>query len=599
MRYTGSIKKRLIFIILLITVLTSIVGYSSFVYWSLSDHQKSTIKLSKTVGLVLSQNIAQLVLLNKVSAAADISSQLKAFNSLDNMVLYKLDGKVLLQYSRNNQTFDVEPLTKSKDKFIFTDNILKSFINAKYQDTHLGYIQLNFKINSMWDIFIQNIMILVFILSFMFMLSFLLAIYFAKQFTQPIVKLVSFLEDIKLLDSLDKKIITNENNEYGKLYKEVNTMLQRIKTNQESLKIAAVAFETQNGMTITDKDNKILQINKAFTDITGYTASEAIGQTPAVLKSGIQGDEFYKEMYQSLEKYNYWGGEIDNRHKDGNIVKEYLTINSVLDDKGDTIYYVASFSDITLQKETEEKLKQKEIILVQQSKMALMGEMLENIAHQWRQPLSLITTISSGMQVIKEHDLGSTKEEDIKNFTSIIDASQYLSQTIDDFKNFFNPKKQKVVFNLKDTYAKTFNIISSKFTILNIEICKNIDDIELNNLENELMQVIMNILNNARDELETKDQKRIILVDIYEENKNAVIKITDNAGGVPQNIINRIFDSYFTTKENKDGTGIGLHMSKEIIEKHIDGTLEVENTTYNHESIEYTGACFTITIPIK
>jgi signal transduction histidine kinase len=203
------------------------------------------------------------------------------------------------------------------------------------------------------------------------------------------------------------------------------------------------------------------------------------------------------------------------------------------------------------------------------------------------------------MQLTREYDLGSTKEEEIKNFTSIIDASSYLSQTIDDFKNFFNPNKQKVVFNLKDTYIKTFNIISSKFSISNIEICKNIDDIKLNNLENELMQVIMNILNNARDELESKDQKRIIFIDIFENNKNAIVKITDNAGGIPENIINRVFDSYFTTKENKEGTGIGLHMSKEIIEKNIGGTLEVENSTYNHDDIEYTGACFTITIPIE
>ena len=107
----------------------------------------------------------------------------------------------------------------------------------------------------------------------------------------------------------------------------------------------------------------------------------------------------------------------------------------------------------------------------------------------------------------------------------------------------------------------------------------------------------MNILNNARDILETKDQKRLIFVDIYQDQDNAIIKIKDNAGGIPDDIIGKIFEPYFTTKHKSQGTGIGLYMSMEMITKHMKGKLSVENITYIYDDIEYKGAGFTICIP--
>ena len=600
MKYKGSIKRRLIGIILSVATLASFIGYGSFVYWYMDNQQKKSLDLANTVGLVLSQDIAKLVLLNEVSSAADISSKLKSFPDLNTMVLYKLDKKAIFQYSKDNKSFSVEPLpSKLQKESLIIKNNLRLYIDASYQDTHLGYVQLNFKVETIWNAAMQNIKMLLFVLSFMFILSYLLAIFYAKRFTQPILKLVKFLEKIDVLDSLSKRVSTEQNNEYGKLYEEVNTMLERIMSSQEALKIAAVAFETQNGMTITDKNQKILQVNKAFTNITGYKQEEVIGQTPGILKSGMQDEEFYKNMHNSLEKNHFWSGEINNRHKDGKILKEYLIIQVVLDHNDEIIYYVASFSDITSQKETEEKLKEKETILVQQSKMAAMGEMLENIAHQWRQPLSVISTISTGLLIKKEYDIEVSKEEEVESLNSINGTTQYLSQTINDFRDFFKPNKEKVLFNLKDCYKKTLNLVNSKFSSLNIEVIESLEDIKLNNLDNELMQVMMNILNNARDILETKDGKRLIFIDICKEDNRAIIKIRDNAGGVPENIIDKVFEPYFTTKHKSQGTGIGLYMSHEMVVKHLEGDIEVENTTYYYNDVEYNGACFIITLPIK
>ena len=601
MKFTGSIKNRLITIILSVALLTSLIGYGSFVYWYMNIQQKQSLKLAKTVGEVLGQNIAKLIYLNDISAAADISSQLKSFKQLNTMVLYKLNKQAIFQYSKNNKTFKTIPLPNKQNRiYKVNSNNLTLYIDANYQNTHLGYVQFNFKISSIMDIIKENINMLISILLIMFILSFILASYFARKFTNPILNLVEFLEKIEAIESFDRRVIINENNEYGKLYEEVNTMLERIKVSQEALAIAAVSFETQNGITITDKHNNILRVNKAFTKITGYEPTDVIGLKPSMLKSDVQDNKFYIDMYNQLNKYNFWSGEITNKHKDGHLFKEFLTINVVLDKYGQIQNYVASFIDITSQKEIEKQLKEKDDMLVQKSKMATMGEMLENIAHQWRQPLSLISTISSSLVLNKELGVAVKQEDEIEKLNKINDTTQYLSQTIDDFRDFFKPNKTKQHINLEKNYKKTLALVNSKFAALDINVIENIEQIEVETLDNELMQVVMNILNNAKDILQTKEnQKRYIFIDIFKDNEFAIINIKDNAGGIPKNIINKIFDPYFTTKHKAQGTGIGLYMSKEMIHKHIKGSLEVENIKYTYNEIEYSCASFCIKIPLK
>lgn len=343
---------------MLVSLLTVTIGYGSFIYWYMNDQQSRSLNLAKTAGVVLGQDIAKLVLLNKVSAAADITSKLKSFSDLNTMVLYNLDDEAIFQYSKKNRSFTVSslPIKSQRDPEVIGNN-LKLYIDTAYQDTHLGTVELNMKIDTILDIIKQNINMIMIILFFMFILSYLLAIIFSKRFTQPILNLVAFLEKIDLIESLKQRIHTKELNEFGKLYAEVNTMLERMESSQKAQKIAATAFETQSGMSITDIDQKILQVNKAFTDITGYTPEDAIGKTPSILNSGHHDDIFYKNMYDSLKKYHYWSGEIYNRHKNGTVFPEQLTIQAVLDENDDTIYYVASFLDLTFQKEAEAKLQ--------------------------------------------------------------------------------------------------------------------------------------------------------------------------------------------------------------------------------------------------
>ena len=344
-----------------VTLITSFTGYATFLYWYMNNQQNKTVELAQTVGLVLGQDIAKLVLLNDVSFASDITSKLKSFSGLESMVLYKLDEKPVFQYSKDNKSFTVEKLPSNKEiKYILNSNLLKLYINANYQDSHLGFIELNFKIDTIENVIKKDIKVLIIILFFMFIVSYILAHISAKDFTNPILNLVNFLEKIDLVDFIDKRIITNQKNEFGKLYDEVNSMLNRIEVSYNEQKIASVAFETQSGMTITDKNHNILKVNKAFEKITGYSQEEVLGKTPAVLKSDLHNREFYTNLYKNLKKDGVWIGEIRNKHKNGNIYNEHLIIQSVLDSNNEPIYYVASFLDITKQKIMEEKLTQKE-----------------------------------------------------------------------------------------------------------------------------------------------------------------------------------------------------------------------------------------------
>lgn len=259
--------------------------------------------------------------------------------------------------------------------------------------------------------------------------------------------------------------------------------------------------------------------------------------------------------------------------------------------------YVSIFLENKL-KEYKKELDNKQAILYQQSKMAAMGEMIGNIAHQWRQPLSIITTATSGMVLQKEMGV-LTDEFFFEASNRINTSSQYLSQTIDDFRNFFIPNKEKSKVNLIEIFKKTLDLISAQFSSKDIEIIKNIEGVEFESYENELIQALINILNNSRDELIKKDGERFIFVDAFEKDNFINIIIKDNAGGVIKENLDKIFEPYFTTKYKSQGTGIGLYMTEEIITKHLNGTICVENVEFTYNEKEYFGAEFTIRIDLN
>ena len=242
----------------------------------------------------------------------------------------------------------------------------------------------------------------------------------------------------------------------------------------------------------------------------------------------------------------------------------------------------------------DERLKYEQHLL-QQSRLAQMGEMISMIAHQWRQPLGAISTTAVNMKFaieLEEFDLDLREEQEKQNLyflqklSEIESFVQNLTTTIDDFRNFYRPNKKITKTTFEEICVTSLNIIQTSLEATGVEVIHNYNSHqEIKMYSSEIMQVLLNIFKNAQDnfnEKRTKNPKITIIT------QNSTISICDNGGGIPKDILENIFDPYFSTKEAKNGTGLGLYMSKTIVEGHHHGKLSVKNSE--------NGACFTISL---
>jgi signal transduction histidine kinase len=245
--------------------------------------------------------------------------------------------------------------------------------------------------------------------------------------------------------------------------------------------------------------------------------------------------------------------------------------------------------EVMVSQEIAKRMEQEQI-LIQQSKLAAMGEMIGNIAHQWRQPLN---TLGLQIQDIADaYEFGELNREYLeKSVKESMRVIEKMSNTINDFKDFFKPDKKKVDFTVSEALDDAVPIIdaSLKNNFINLEI-EMVEDCTIHGFVNEYSQVLLNMINNAKDALKKSENrdKTIRIVADKDDQGHARVRVSDNGGGIPEEIMDKIFDPYFTTKHKAEGTGIGLYMSKMIIERNMQGTITAEN-------IEG-GAMFTITV---
>lgn len=246
--------------------------------------------------------------------------------------------------------------------------------------------------------------------------------------------------------------------------------------------------------------------------------------------------------------------------------------------------------------------RKKDIIMFQQARFASLGEMLNNIAHQWRQPLSSITMIVQSFQTKMSLGKLTSSFVDAKVKDALLLASN-MSNTLDDFKNFFSPNKIKSLFSIKSCIEHSIEL--SKYLLLqeNIEVKLSIrKDIQINSYYNELSHVFLNIISNAKDALSSNVDKndRIIKIIVNKYKNHLVVNVIDNGGGIPEEILPKIFEPYYTTKYKSAGTGIGLYMSKQIIEKHMNGELSCKNINHKiKDQRVFNCSLFTIKLPIE
>jgi PAS domain S-box-containing protein len=252
---------------------------------------------------------------------------------------------------------------------------------------------------------------------------------------------------------------------------------------------------------------------------------------------------------------------------------------------------IISTNDVTNLFELKEELHHKDQLLVQQSKMAMMGEMISAIGHQWKQPLSALSMYL--FEIVYASEDGKNNQAYIAQMQQkMMEKIDYLSETIDDFKNFFRPDKQRKLIDLENTIKHSLKLLEHRIKKSNVTVQVASIDLKLMTIVNELEQVLVNIFSNALDALE--EQKIIepeILVTIKRLDDTVQIYIDDNAGGIPQDYVSRVFDSYFSTKDKDKGTGIGLYMSKLIVEESLRGRITVQNSD--------NGASFMIELPTE
>ncbi len=236
--------------------------------------------------------------------------------------------------------------------------------------------------------------------------------------------------------------------------------------------------------------------------------------------------------------------------------------------------------------------KQKDKMMMLQSRHAQMGEMISMIAHQWKQPLTVISILMQSIYI--KFLMGKLNKNLMEKFQQDTQEQiQLMSHTINDFKNFFKPEKEKKNFNVTETIYHVIKLLHPLLEYEKIHIETTLlDDIIILGYQNEFSQVLINIFSNAKDALSLLDEDTQKIVKVYTiQNQDTIsIHIEDNAGGIPTEIIDTIFDSYFSTKEKEEGTGLGLYMSKMIIEEYMNGHITVENSTH--------GAIFTIDLKI-
>jgi len=347
-----------------------------------------------------------------------------------------------------------------------------------------------------------------------------------------------------------------------------------------------------NAIIAIDNEFKILTFNKSAENMFGYTSEEMLNTK--LIDDKIIPMKFLDRHNHGLKSFMSSGKlknqdvvfELEGKHKNGNLFPIRISFGIKIEQSSKIV--VANIQDTT-------KEKEKDNLIMQQSRFAAMGEMIGNIAHQWRQPLSSISAIASGARLRYKNNLISDEELD-EVFVKIKDHTQYLSKTIDDFRDFFNEKTDKELFELNDIINKSISLIEASYVSNRINISLNIDNsskVMINGSGSRLSQVFLNILNNAKDALNAKDEKEVF-IEVYEKDDYIITKIHDSAGGIPDDVMPKIFDPYFTTKHKSQGTGIGLFMSRKIVAQHFNGAIEVKNSEFMVEGKTFFGAEFLI-----
>ncbi len=455
----------------------------------------------------------------------------------------------------------------------------------------------------------------------LFLISLIVVFMIARRSTQAILLLSEATNSVSE-GNLDVKIDLKSRDEFEQLGNNFNGMIQNIKNKDALIQEHTLNLETlvnrrtqqlQEVNMKLEGQNLALEIsNKSFEQLINATIESIVllenGKIIDINTSGLK-------LFHFSKKEEALGLMIDDFVSDKSMskIKENTSLDMtseyevvMLNRHAEEFFALLKEQNVQRNNQTIRimtlvdltELKTKDKLIANQAKMSAMGEMIENIAHQWRQPLSVISTNASSITAYKQFDK-LTDEVLEQSMNNIVTTSKYLSSTIDDFRNFFRTDKEKVTFNIAEIIQTNLDLVYASLKQENINLHANIDkEVTFYGYKNEFIQAIINIMNNAKDAMQTinNSDDRHLFVDVKKENNKLIILIKDSGGGIPEKIIEKIFEPYFTTKHQSHGTGLGLYMTHQIIVLNMDGKLNVKNVQYKFRNKTYKGAEFIITL---
>ncbi|MCD6433235.1 MAG: PAS domain S-box protein [Sulfurimonas sp.] len=392
------------------------------------------------------------------------------------------------------------------------------------------------------------------------------------------------------------------------------------------------AIEKSNIISKTDTHGVIIFVNDEFCKISGYSKEELIGQNHNIVRHPDVEESTFKLLWDTVNSKQIYKNTAKNLAKDGSTFYVNTTIIPILDEDENIVEFVAIRYDVTkevfykhklqkkekeleelnatLEKRVQEKTKElkelnetlelrvaeeiskneeKQKVMFWQSRLASLGEMLANIAHQWRQPL---TELNLTIFTLKKSALNGDEDEVKKYYDDSRKIIKNMSNTIDDFTNFFKPDKEKQSFKIVDSINESLHILEKLISTEMINVKTEFEDVEVLGITNEFSQVIVNLVKNSRDAfVHNGILIREISISVKLQGDFALIEVSDNAGGIHEKSTYKIFEPYFTTKHKTQGTGLGLFMSKMICEQGLNGSIDVKS--------KKSMTTFSIKIPIE
>lgn len=358
---------------------------------------------------------------------------------------------------------------------------------------------------------------------------------------------------------------------------------QMIEVEKNKKEFEAIFNYSNDGIAILDMDSNFLNFNKAYLDMTGYTKEELSSKSCLELTADEDKERSMKFSEAVLKTGDVKNFEKTCIVKNGVRLKTNLSM-SLLPDKKRFLLVTKDVSDLKA--------------LEEQARIASLSELIHNIAHQWRQPLSLISTIASGMKVSYEY--GVLDERDmVENMDKIVEQTEYLSSTIENFSHLINFETELEEISLVNILNEMLGLVESSLSYNDITLISDLkDDLIIQCKKGEVIQALINVINNAIDAMEkniSETAERYLLVSTMKIDANKVeLKIIDSGGGMKKSVKNRIFEPYFTTKHQSIGTGMGLSTTYKILHEKHNYPIDVYNKEFQYENKKYTGVCFSV-----